>query len=154
MIRKLSFAACVGALALAGAAHAAETGTSYGKGVSLATATPLADLAARPQDFLGKTVRVEGVVTAVCEKRGCWMQIDDPKAGKGMRLKVDDGVIVFPMSAMGHKASAEGVVEAIVVSEAQAAEMAKEHAHEGGAADRTPKPGTLYQIRGTGAIVY
>lgn len=153
MTKKHFFAVSLGILALAGAAFAAETGTKYGKGVSLTTATPLADLAARPQDFVGKTVRVEGVVTAVCEKRGCWMQIDDPKAGKGMRLKVDDGVIVFPMSAMGHKASAEGVVEAIVVSEAQAAEMAKEHAKEG-AADRMPKAGTLYQIKGTGAIVY
>ncbi len=154
MMKKHFSAAALAILALAGTALAAETGTTYGKGVSLASATPLADVAARPQDFVGKTVRVDGVVTAVCEKRGCWMQIDDPKAGKGMRLKVDDGVIVFPMSAMGHKASAEGVVEAIVVSEAQAAEMAKEHASEGGAAGRMPKAGTLYQIKGTGAIVY
>jgi len=35
-------------------------------GVTLATATPIAVLLAKPGDFVGKAVRVDGVVTNVC----------------------------------------------------------------------------------------
>ena len=132
--------------------RAVDSGTRYGKGVSLAKATPIAELVAHPADYLGKAVRVDGVVTGVCEKRGCWIQLTDPAASKGIRLKVEDGEIVFPMAAMGKKASAEGVLEAIHVTEAQAGAMAKEHAGEG--AEGMPKAGTSYQIKGTGAVIY
>lgn len=139
---------------VAPASRAADGGTKYGKGVSLATATPIADLVDKPADYLGKTVRVDGVVTGVCERRGCWIQVTDPTAAKGIRLKVDDGEIVFPMAAMGKKASAEGVLEAIHVTEAQAEAMAKEHAKGGQGEEGMPKPGTFYQLRGSGAVVY
>jgi hypothetical protein len=133
-------------------AVAADSGTKYGKGVTLATATPIADLLAKPGDYLGKAVRVDGVVTGVCEMRGCWMEIND--GGKGVRLKVEDGVIVFPMTAKGRKASAEGVLEAVHITEEQATAMAKEHAKEGAKSESPYKAGTSYQLKGTGAVVY
>ena len=33
------------------------------------------ELMANPEPYLGKTVRVEGLITGVCEKRGCWITL-------------------------------------------------------------------------------
>ena len=108
----------------------------------LVEAVAVETLLAAPDDYLGKTVRVDGVITGVCKKRGCWMQVTDPETGNGVRIKVDDGVIVFPYEAMGKKASAEGVFEAIALTpeqvEARAAQQAAEHQHaEGESCDKT-----------------
>ena len=53
-----------------------------------------------------------------------------------MRLKVDDGVIVFPVTAKGRKVSAEGVFEA-VGSGAESKEAAREHAKHDAKASQT-----------------
>ena len=99
---------------LTSASLAAAADTTLGSGVTLETATPIADVIASPASFAGQTVRVEGVVTAVCEHMGCWMTLA-PAGAAGehpatLRLKVEDGVIVFPVSARGRTAVAQGVV--------------------------------------------
>jgi len=147
----------------------------YGDGVTLDEAVPIETLLASPDDFVGKKVRVDGVITGVCKKRGCWMQVTDPDTGNGVRIKVEDGVIVFPYTAMGKKASAEGVFEAITLtpeqSKARAAAQQAEHKHaEGEGCDKesaTRDPGAedsgcaaeirddrIYLVRGTGAVIY
>jgi hypothetical protein len=150
---------------------AAETGTKFGAGVALTTATPIAEVAATPADFVGKTVRLDGVVTAVCENMGCWMQLKDEKTDKTVRIKVDDGVIVFPLTAKGKKASAQGVFEKVDVKaeEAEHAAMAKKDAmpkkdaaaadphaaHQAASAKPHAEPAPVaYQLKATGAIVY
>jgi Rieske Fe-S protein len=113
---------------LASPALVAREDTPLGTGVTLAATTPLADVIARPAGFKGQTVRVEGVVTAVCEHMGCWMTLA-PAGATGetpatLRLKVDDGVIVFPISAKGRTAVAQGVIEAIGGDDHHAGETA------------------------------
>lgn len=123
-----SLVACV--LGLGGLALASE-GTKYGEGVTLSTATPIADILAAPETYLGKTVRVDGTVSAVCEEMGCWIELSDPALKKGLRFKVEDGVIVFPVSAKGRQASAQGAVEKL------------------GEGERA-----TYRVKATGAVVY
>lgn len=120
-----------------------------GTGVSLKEATPIASLVERPADFVGKTIRIDGVATAVCEHMGCWMAVapeGDAKATT-VRLKVEDGVIVFPLSAKGKKVSAEGVFEEVKASDAEGKEAAGEHA------THDPKASKTYQLKATGAII-
>jgi hypothetical protein len=144
-------AVCLAAMASLTAAE----GKTYGAGVKLTAATPIEKLLASPKEFMGKTVRVDGVVTAVCDKAGCWMDLRDekadPKTAKTLRMKVNDGEITFPVSAKGKKASIEGVFEPV------SAEMAKEYAADAkeakaGSEMKTAAP--AYQLKGTGAIVY
>ncbi len=123
----------------------------YGNGVSLTTTTTVEQLLAQPDQYLGKTVRVDGVITAVCEMAGCWMELADAKPGaKTLRFKVDDGVIVFPVSAKGKRASAEGVFEKL------SGEMAKEYEADRqkstGGDSKNPVPS--YQVKATGAVIY
>jgi hypothetical protein len=141
----------VAALVLAGAAYPlADEPVKLGAGVTLEQATPIVDLVSRPADFVGKTVRVDGEVAAVCENMHCWMDLKDAE-GRSMRFKVDDGVIVFPVSARGKRASAEGTFEKV-----DAAAEASHHAEHAGDKDATHDHGTpaAYRVKATGAVVY
>lgn len=137
-------------LTMAGGVQAADT---FGAGVSLKEVTPIARVIARPADFEGKTVRVEGVVTEVCMAMGCWMALApaDTPNGDTVLLQVDHhGAIVFPVSAKGHKATAQGVLQR--VGDAEGREAAAELARQQGRPEReTP---SSWQIKATGAIVY
>ena len=143
---KALFAAAV--LALGTVAIAAED-TKLGAGVTLKDATPIKALIDTPADYVGKTVRVDGVATAVCESMGCWMAVaaDDAKDAKTVRLKVEDGVIVFPVSAKGKQVSAEGVFEEIAAKDEHGKEAAAEH----GQSDKNASK--KYQIKATGALI-
>lgn len=141
-------------LAVCAAATLAAQGTKYGNGVSLTTTTTVEQLLSKPEQYLGKTVRVDGIVTGVCDMAGCWMELADPAAGKDrkpartLRFKVDDGVIVFPVEARGRRASAEGVFEKI------SAEAAMEHAREQEKARETKPALPSFQVKATGAVIY
>jgi glucose/arabinose dehydrogenase len=134
--------------AAAAPAAAPAAKQTFGKGVSAADRTPIADLLAKPDSFVDQVVRVEGIATKVCEHRGCWVEI--AQDGTSMRVKVDDGVIVFPREIMGSRVAAEGVFTKKVVKHHP------EPAHEGDCAEHQ-HPETVekavYQIQGTGAVV-
>ena len=138
-------------LLLSAATVAAVSDQKLGKGVELTTATSIKALYDAPEKFVGKTIRVDGVVTAVCEEMGCWMALGaDAKAEQVVRFKVDhDGGLTFPLSARGKAASAEGVFQKIAAGDAEAQEAAKEHAGHGAAAAF----GKTYQIKVTGAVI-
>jgi hypothetical protein len=156
-------------IAMAGAQLMAGETTSYGDGVTLDEAVAIDTLLENPNDYVGRKVRVDGVITAVCKKRGCWMQVTNPDSGNGVRIKVEDGVIVFPYTSMGHEAQAEGVFEAIKLTPEQIeARTAAEHKHAEGATcdkeepkrteagagcDLPPVNEYVYLIRGTGAVI-
>ena len=129
--------------------QAAET--KYGAGVTIAKATPIKDLYASPDTFVGKTVRVDGVVTAVCTEMGCWLAIgatDNPD--QAVRFQAEhDGKIVFPISLKGKQASAEGVFVKISAGDHEAKEAAGEHAH---AQPKAADFGSKYQFQVTGAV--
>ena len=116
--------------------------TKLGAGVTLDEATPIASIVKAPADYVGKTVRVDGVATAGCEMMGCWLAVSesDAKDAPTVRLKVEhEGAIVFPMSAKGKKVSAQGVFEIA------AAEM--EHEHAGGTpVKHEPMTADKYQV--------
>ena len=58
---------------LAAALTATPAEEKFGAGVTLETATPIADVVKNPEAFVGKTIRVDGTATAVCAHMGCWM---------------------------------------------------------------------------------
>jgi hypothetical protein len=122
--------------------------TKLGTGVTLKDATPIKAVIERPEEFVGKTIRVDGVATAVCQHMGCWLAVADESDTNGatVRLKVDHGgPIVFPVTAKGKKVSAEGVFQ--VATGEDAKEAAGEQAKQDG------KAATVYQLKATGAII-
>ena len=128
--------------------------TRLGAGVTLKDSTPIKAILDHPATYVGKTIRVDGVATAVCAHMGCWMAVaaEGSEGAEGsaqaptIRLKVDDGVIVFPVSAKGRKVSAEGVFEAIG-GPGDSRDAAQEHAKD------DPKASQSYQLKAAGAII-
>jgi hypothetical protein len=143
-------AAVLGASSFAAAQATAQV-EKIGAGVTDRTATPIADLYAKPDSFVGKTVRLEGVVTAVCTEMGCWMALaPEATPEQTVRFKVDHGVgIVFPLSARGKAASAEGTFEKIGADDAEGKNAAAEQEATGAGAAF----GAAYQIKATGAVI-
>ena len=133
----------------------AEEGKSYGDGVTLKTPVAVASLLERPQPHVGKAVRVDGVVSKVCQSMGCWLEIADPALGRGIRFKAKDGVIVFPKDAAGRKVSAQGVFEEIATSPVREShgEHAKSAENSGKPTPETPTE-KIYWVRATGAVLY
>ena len=137
-------------VAAASMATAAFNGDEkLGAGVSLKDATPIADVVKNPDAFVGKTIRIDGTATAVCQHMGCWLAVSETDSADAatVRLKVEDGVIVFPVSAKGKKVSAQGTFERIAAGDAEGKEAASEHAKHQAKATAT------YQLKATGAII-
>jgi hypothetical protein len=150
-------AVCCFVFALAVLAISAGEGQSFGKGLTGPEVTKISDILAKPELYEGKTVRVEGLVTEVCLKRGCWMMIASDKEFQALRIKVEDGEIVFPPEAKGKRAIAEGVFTKTELTREQALNQAKHRAEEQGQKfdPETAKdiPTVVYQIQATGAVV-
>jgi hypothetical protein len=158
MRRSTVRAACVIALfVFASLTAVAGDGKLYGEPLSGEDITPIDAILENPDPYLGQVVRVEGLVTGVCEKRGCWMTLaSDTKEFEEIRIKVDDGVIVFPMEAKGKRAVAEGVLTKVEMTMEQTVAYkqhhAEEHNEEFDPASVT-EPMVFYQIKGTGAVI-
>ncbi len=88
----------------------------------------IADLAARPEDFAGKTVRVEGDVLGMCQHKRAWFSMQDEGDRSGGFVRVITGPkFLVPAGSVGKKARAEGTVEVIEVPAGRAKYFAKSH---------------------------
>ena len=117
-------------------------------------AVPVSDLVAAAASYEGKRVSVSGQVTEVCPMRGCWLDLSQGE--ETIRVKVTDGEIVFPLSAAGHDATVEGVLQRIdmTVDEARAylAHLAEEKGEPFDPQSVT-EPMVLWQVQGEGARI-
>lgn len=154
-MKKTLFFLCLFLLTLA-PAHATDA-KSYGAGVNLTETTSVAKIMADPDAYVGKTVRIEGKVLDVCPMKGCWMELAEGDGSSSLRVKVDDDVIVFPVTAKGKLAVAEGTVEAIPMTResyvAWLEHLAEERGQKLDPATVGDGPFRVIQIRGTGAKI-
>lgn len=152
MIRR---ALCLGMILLAFSVLARAE--NYGSGVKVAEATPISKILADPDAYVGKTVRIEGKVLDVCPMKGCWMELAGEDGKESLKVKVDDGVIVFPVDSKGKLAVAEGTVEAIPMTKEQYVgwleHLAEERGEKFDAASVGDGPFRVLQLKGTGARI-
>jgi Domain of unknown function (DUF4920) len=129
--------------------------TRLGQPLTLREPLTVDQLLASPANYAGQTVQVKGKISEVCQMAGCWMQL----AGTGknaVRIKVNDGDIVFPRTSVGKMAVAEGKLSKIEMTKEQAIARAKHEAEERGVKfdPASVKSGsTIYQIQGAGALI-
>ncbi len=129
---------------------------AYGEPITLSEITHVSAILDAPEEFLGERVLVEGTVVEVCEMRGCWMDIASDREYEKIQIKVDDGVIVFPLTARGKSALVEGTVEKLELTYEEALEAARHQAEEHGTEfdpSTVTGPVTTYRIRGLGAVI-
>lgn len=132
------------------------TGKTYGAGVSDVASVSIDEIAKDPHAYNGKTVRVEGMVTDVCPMRGCWFSMAGKEPGNSMRFKVPDGQMVFPMSAKGQHAVAQGKVVTETLSLEQTRKLEEHLAFEMGKEfdpESITEGRTVFRLQGTGAVI-
>ncbi len=128
----------------------------FGQGVTLSEETAISSILDSPVDYVGKKVKVTGLVIDVCSTRGCWIYLAGDRDFEKIRIKVTDGEIVFPMEARGKTATVEGVVESMEMTREEVIKRRKHHAEETGT---TFDPSTvtsgesILRIRGLGAVI-
>jgi hypothetical protein len=105
---------------------------TFGKGVHLKETTAVSAILDNPDTYIGKTVKIDGMILEVCARRGCWIYVAGDREGEKIQVKVTDGEIVFPMSVSGRMASVEGVVEELKLSREDMIRYLKHLAEEKG----------------------
>ncbi|MSP93405.1 MAG: DUF4920 domain-containing protein [Myxococcales bacterium] len=116
----------------------------------------MSQILANPDAWVGKAVRVEGQVTDVCQMRGCWFEMASDQPYKTIKFKVTDGVMVFPMTARGKYAVAEGTVRKFELSLEQTKKVLAHEAEEKGEvfdAATVTAPMTVVRLDGLGAAI-
>src|SRR5262245_27057917 len=130
MIRQV-VAVTLGVTAMSAAVLA--QGKIFGGPVNVLKATTVKELYASPESFVGKTIRVDGVITSVCEEMGCWLAVrdgDGQNAQQTVRFQAEhDGKIVFPIALKTMFGSFQGEFVKIAPGDHEAQEAATEHAH-------------------------
>ncbi len=82
--------------------------TKFGEPITESTTTPLPTIVKDPGQYSAKTIRTEGMVSAVCQSMGCWMQIADT-SGKA-HIKMAGHSFFVPKESSGHRAVVQGKV--------------------------------------------
>ena len=80
----------------------------FGLEFTLDSSIPAGTVLTNPDDYVGKTVRVTGKVSDVCQKMGCWMVITD--ADQHMRITTKDHKFFVAKDGAGATCDLEGTV--------------------------------------------
>lgn len=129
---------------------------TFGESVDVKKKVAISELMKHSEKYEGKEVTVDGMVTDVCSKRGCWMTLQSDEKFKNLRIKVEDGVMVFPMSARGKVATVKGIFKSKKLS---LEDTKKFYAHKAEEKKMKFDPNsvkeamTLYQVQATGAVI-
>ena len=129
---------------------------TFGQGVTLTEETAISAIIDNPATYVGKTVKVSGLVVDVCSTRGCWIYLAGDREFEKIRIKVTDGEIVFPMEARGKMAVVEGIVESMELTREEVIKRRKHHAEETGTSfdPATVTSGeSVLRIRGLGSDI-
>ena len=88
----------------------------------------LSDVLARPEQYSQAPVVTEGIVEAVCQNKGCWMQLTSETGKAGMRVTFKDYGFFVPKDSKSMTARIEGVVKVKALSKEEADHLAEEGA--------------------------
>jgi hypothetical protein len=80
---------------------------------------PVAQILAAPDPYLNQTVKCEGKVARVCQAAGCWLELQSPSGGDGLRVPMANHAFFIPQDAIGQLATIEGQLKRHDLPEAQ-----------------------------------
>ena len=99
---------------------------SRGAAFALKTSVALDAIAADPDAYAGKTVKVTAKVGTVCRKKGCWLGLVGDKPAANARVTFKDYAFFAPLDCTGDQATVEGTVEVKQLGEGERAHLAKD----------------------------
>lgn len=123
--------------------------TYYGAKITADSAIAMSDLKAAMGDKKELAIKLTGEVEAVCQTKGCWMNIKGTN-GESIRVTFKDYAFFMPMDCSGKTAIVEGVAKIEVTSIADLKEFAKDdkQTKEEIAAIKEPKQELVFEANG------
>ena len=130
----------------AAAPPAAPEWAAFGAPATLSAITPVTAVLGDPGSHLDHVVRVEGRVSNVCAKAGCWLVLADDQ-GHQVRVTMKDHAFAVPKDCSGQTAELEGLF-----SEKATDPERVEHLKSEQAGTAVPEEGTEkhFEIEATG----
>jgi hypothetical protein len=135
-------------------AQAADT--LFGERPALKNTVKISAILDAPEKYLGKVIQVEGIVMDVCPMRGCWMKVKSDRKKENLFIKVNDGEMVFPMSARGKNTVIKGQLVKQIMPLKDVIEIEKARAEKKGekfdpASVKGPR--TSYMFKPIGVVI-
>ncbi len=128
----------------------------FGERPNLKDTVKISQILDAPEKYLGKVIQVEGIVMDVCPMRGCWMKVKSDRKKENLFIKVNDGEMVFPMSARGKNTVIKGKLVKQVMPVKDVIEVEKARAEKKGE-KFDPKsvkgPRTSYMFKPIGVVI-
>lgn len=122
-------------------------GQHIGEPVAAREVLPLATVDAEPAKYLKQTLLVEATIVNVCQKMGCWMQVEDQGHAAMVRWESGcGGQYKFPKEAIGQRVLIQGSFYPKAISAADAQHLESE---SGG----KPIAREGYEMNASGVIV-
>ena len=124
-----------------------ETSGHFGAPFAVAKAQSLTEAIAQLQasgQERSEPVQVRGTIGPVCQKRGCWMMLQDGE--QKARVIMAGGAFSVPRDGTGKAATVEGTIKTKTLSAAQVAHLAED---EGKPADAAAAPRVEYIFTAT-----
>ena len=99
---------------------AAAAATPQLFGAPLDPGTPelsLAQLVAAPAAHAGRVVRTRGTIARVCQRMGCWMELQAEGTPNAVRIPMADHAYFLPQTVVGRSAEIQGKVSVAALSD-------------------------------------
>jgi hypothetical protein len=116
---------------------------TFGQALSDRPITPLTEIAASPDRFAGQVVKTEGQIVSVCQRMGCWMEMQ-AEGVSPVRVPMAGHSFFLPRDVAGRHAVVEGQLALRELPEGE-----RQHLEEEGAT----ATGNAMEIVATGVIV-
>ncbi|MEC7986596.1 MAG: DUF4920 domain-containing protein [Myxococcota bacterium] len=117
---------------------------NYGAPFTIEKSIPAADLLQNPETYVGQKVRVEGTVSDVCQKMGCWMVISE--ADKHMRITTKGHKFFVAKDGAGNRCQIEGEVIARELDPDRTAHFESETSDGAPMPEKQAKDNKTYEI--------
>ena len=117
---------------------------SYGAPFTIDKAMPAAALLGDPEKYVGQNIRIEGKVSDVCQKMGCWMVISE--ADKHMRITTKDHKFFVAKDGAGNHCHIEGKVISRELDAARTAHFESETSKDAPMPEKQAKDNKTYEI--------
>jgi len=128
-----------------------DDGMVYGNDLSSdMQAIVITDLLSKPQDYEGKTVKLNGTITDVCQTMGCWLMLSDGTS----EIRVTTLHKFFmPKDCAKSKAVVDGTFKVTEISEEHAKKMNEESQNPKVKTEDIKGPQKVYTLEATGVKI-
>ena len=130
------------------AAAAAGEWAHYGAPFALTEVKTAAEVLGAPATFADQTILVEGKVTDVCQKAGCWMVITDDQTT--MRVLMKDHAFSVDKGGTGARCRVEGQLIAKEIDPEAVAHFESESANTENMPEKQATSNVVYELHATG----